>query len=269
MRHKTRGKRSVKESRSKSKNVGKYPPLVPPNTTPNNGLREEWIDFVCTNFVSRSETNRAYYRVILETLWPQDHGIPGPHIREQDIRDAIDNYRRSKHRNPEEPYRPYVDVFRRLRELQGEEGVIGITKQGNTYQLINLELGPKRVPRTGLPQKVWNRVLARYDHRCAVCGEGASEADFEPDHKIPRLRGGGDEENNRQPLCKDCNIIKSATCRGCTQNCLRCCWAFPEKYRFIRISPENTEVLLRIAKEKNITPEALLEGIIQEYLASE
>lgn len=106
-----------------------YMPLQTPNPTPDPNInREQWIETVSNGFVSPSKKNKEYYRVILETLWPEGHGIPGPCVEESQIRAAINAYRGT----------PYVDTFRRVRELQGEEGLLGIVKGGNKYQLIDL-----------------------------------------------------------------------------------------------------------------------------------
>ncbi len=64
----------------------------------------------------------TYYfpHVILRALWPPRHGLPGPILSEGDIRAAVDDFRKVNN-NP-----PYKDVFRRMRELQGEEGFTSI-----------------------------------------------------------------------------------------------------------------------------------------------
>ena len=81
-----------------------YMPLKTPNPNPCPEVeRNCWIDEVCAGFVSPSKKNKEYYRVILETLWPENHGIPGPLVEESQIRTAINNYRGT----------PYVDVFQR------------------------------------------------------------------------------------------------------------------------------------------------------------
>ena len=127
-----------------------YMPLKTPNTTPaSKKERKKWIDDACAGFVSPSKKNKEYYRVILETLWPENHGIPGPLVEESQIRAAIDKYRGSA----------YVDTFRRVRELQGEEGFLGIVKGGNKYQLIDLTIHEKRIPRTHLNGSEWTTVL--------------------------------------------------------------------------------------------------------------
>jgi hypothetical protein len=69
----------------------------------------------------------------------------------------------------------------------------GIGKEGRTYQLINLSLSDKRIPRIKLSDLDWQHVLERYQHRCPVCSRSEPEVRFQQDHKIPRTRGGSNE----------------------------------------------------------------------------
>lgn len=241
--------------------------LVSPRREPgeDEADRDAWIQEVCNGFVSRGTTNKAYYKVVLETLWPRGHGIPGPHVSEDEIREAINRFRR-ENRVGRDPDRRYLDVFRRVRELQGEEGVVGIIKQGKTYQLVDLELVEKRVPRTGLSDSDWALVLARYEGKCPSCSRQPPEVELEQDHKIPRVRGGGDELANWQPLCTECNNHKSIRCRGCQLNCNECPWAFPELYASLRVSRENVEAVRKRARELDVDPHLLANRIIEEHI---
>ncbi len=51
-------------------------------------------------------------------------------------------------------------------------------------------------------------LCAKYDWRCLCCGERGQP--LEPDHVIPRSRGGLDNIYNIQPLCRPCNIRKNS-----------------------------------------------------------
>lgn len=241
--------------------------LVTPNPKPQDGPinRNLWIEEICNRFVSPSLSNREYYRVILEVLWPENHGIPGPHVSEIKIRHAIDEYRRSKMEDITQ-YKAYVDVFRRVRELQGEEGVKGIYKEGVNYQLVSLEVEPKRLPRTHLSKVEWNEILKQYNFRCAVCGREETVVLIQQDHKIPRLRGGGDELQNWQPLCNECNNFKSTSCRGCSLDCKVCPWAFPEYYGPLRLANDLVKKVRQYAQHQNLDPELLLNKIVEEFL---
>ncbi len=261
---------SQDSSNHRSKGRQKFLPIVPPKRVADHTDvdRDHWIEMVCTEFVSPSKANKNYYRVVLETLWPQGHGMPGPHVRSDQLRDAIDDYRKM-HQKDNKPYKPYIDAFRRIRELQGEEGVIGITKEGNTYQLVDLELASKRIPRVNLSNEQWENILEKYNYKCAICGRDQSEIRFDQDHKIPRVRQGDIEEsndiNNWQPLCGECNNFKSTACRGCNLDCNTCCWAFPEKYAPLRISSENIQLLRQHALKYALDPHDLLNELIPKF----
>jgi len=221
--------------------------------------RNGWIELVCTNFVHGSQANKTYYRLVLETLWPEGHSLPGPIISMKALREVINNHRG----------KPYSDLARRIRELQGEEGVIGIERTGSgsytNYQLIHSRLEAKRVPRTGLNDEDWTKVLVAYDHRCPVCGRHSSEMRLDQDHKRPRLRGGGDELENWQPLCKECNNFKSTACRGCDLDCFTCSWAFPERFAQIKLSADNTARVREVALKINQDPSSVLNSIIDQH----
>lgn len=234
-----------------------YMPLKTPNPNPCSEInRDTWIDEVSAGFVSPSKKNKEYYRVILETLWPKDHGIPGPLVEESQIRAAINAYRGT----------PYVDTFRRVRELQGEEGLLGIVKGGNKYQLIDLTVSEKRVPRTHLNDSDWTGVLTNYGYVCPACGRSPSDKGFQQDHKIPRLRGGTDDILNWQPLCDECNNFKSTACRDCQLDCNTCCWAYPEKYKPFHIPGEVIFTVRQRCKEAGIDPDEFVIEAINEAL---
>jgi hypothetical protein len=253
-------------SNRKSRGRQKFLPLATASMTsvPDNINREAWLEEVSQGFVSPSEANKSYYRVLLEELWPSGHGIPGPLIREDQLRDAVDRFRRNQH-TASTPYKPYVDVFRRLRELQGEEGVTGIGRSGKTYQLVSLTLSEKRVPRIKLSDTDWAEILERYKHRCAVCSRSESEVRFQQDHKIPRTRGGHNRVDNWQPLCDECNNFKSTSCRGCQLECTQCGWAFPERFAPLRLSSLNIYRLRQWAINTNLDPHTLLNQVVDEF----
>src|SRR5579883_2266883 len=176
--------------------------LVAPRAAPNESeeRRAKWLADAAAGFVSTSATNKRYYSVILETLWPPEHGIPGPVLTRNQIRAAVDAYRAKDGKGP------YKDVFRRVRELQGEEGFTSIAQEGTRYQLQSLEVGQKREPRAKLSESDWRTIKERYDHKCANCGRQEPDVRLSPDHKIPRNRqGSSNEVGNFQPLCEQCN----------------------------------------------------------------
>jgi hypothetical protein len=244
----------------------KFLPLEPVSErdVPGNITREDWIEEVCREFISPSDAHKSYYRVLLEALWPVGSGIPGPRVKEDDLREAIERFRRSQY-SGNKPYKPYVDVFRRLRELQGEEGITGIGKEGKTYQLVSLSFSQKRVPRIKLSETDWQQVLANYLYKCPVCNRREPEVRFQQDHKIPRTRGGGNEIGNWQPLCDECNNFKSTSCRGCKLVCETCSWAFPDRFAPLRLSSDNISSIRQLANNNNSDPHDLLNHIIASF----
>ena len=224
---------------TKSKGRQKFEPIQKPATVSTFSPKEraDKINEICAGFVAGSAKNKTYYRVIIERLWPVGHGLPGPHVTQDSIRDAINAFRKASW-PAGKPYKDYVDVFRRVRELQGEEGLKGVAILGKTYQLVSLELSEKRAPRTKLSDADWATVKSKYGNVCASCKRAEPEVRFQQDHKIPRTRGGQDGIDNWQPLCDECNNFKSVSCRSCELKCSECCWAYPEKYRPIRLSKE-------------------------------
>jgi HNH endonuclease len=231
---------------------------------PGNINRETWLEEVCQGFVAPSAANKSYYRILLEELWPTGHGIPGPRVKEEELREAIERFRRNQHTGGK-PYKPYIDVFRRLRELQGEEGITGIGREGKTYQLVNLSLTEKRIPRIKLSDTDWQQILHKYQQRCPVCSRLEPEVRFQQDHKIPRTRGGNNELSNWQPLCDECNNFKSTSCRGCQLECGQCSWAFPESYAPIRLSSDNISKLREYAAKSNLDPHDFLNQIVDDF----
>lgn len=220
--------------------------------------RDSELSKICSGFVSPGPANRAIYRVVLERLLPPGAGIPGPVVSRQQVRDAV------------EAVKPgYQDVFRRVRELQGEEGLYGIIKSGANYQLVSLAVGAKREPRRALGGDLALAVSLRQGGRCAVCGvpigaEGPRRAEL--DHRVPRTRGGDNSEANLQGLCTACNNSKSTQCTNCTLDCSTCGWAFPEKYRPVKLRPD---IILRLnerAKESNQDVDQLANAVLEREL---
>jgi 5-methylcytosine-specific restriction endonuclease McrA len=235
--------------------------LLTPRPTPTESeeRREKWLRQAEAGFVSTSATNKNYYSVILRALWPPGHGIPGPVLSEDDIRDAIDAYRAQGGQER------YKDVFRRVRELQGDEAFTSIRKEGTRYQLQSLDVSQKREPRAKLSKAEWKKLKEQYGHKCAVCGAQEPDVKLSPDHKIPRSRNGSNDVGNWQPLCEQCNINKSNTCQGCTRNCNVCWWAFPLEYRPLVISDDNRELVRRAADKFRIPQSDLVNGILRDH----
>ncbi|MCL1820395.1 MAG: HNH endonuclease [Oscillospiraceae bacterium] len=241
----------------KSKARIKQSALLPPNPEPNALVdRDVWIEQASQGFITNSSANKGIYRVILETLWPKGHGIPGPVIDRDSIRRAVDKAKG----------KPYLDVFRRLRELQGDEGFLGVVKQGNQYQLIDLNVYAKKTPRAQLPDDKWSLVVAHYNNVCAVCGSVPDEKGFQQDHKVPRARGGTDATTNWQPLCDSCNNMKSVACRACKEDCTKCGYAYPEFYKPLKLPGSTLRLLHQYTNERKLDANVLVSDWILERI---
>lgn len=238
--------------------------LLPPAVTPNmsSSEREQWLSNAISGFIAKGQANRDYYEVMLRALWPEGHGIPGPVKTEEDIRSAVNTFRTSIGKTP------YSDVFRRLRELQGDEGFTCIIKEGTKYQLQSLQMGAKREPRGKPTKEFWDKLLKDSDHRCAHCGQQAPNVKLSPDHRRPRSRGGNNDESNWQPLCEQCNIQKASACQGCEQNCMTCPWAYPETYKPIVLNDQNQEQIRRGAAKAKQSHSDFANEILRGYFNS-
>ena len=241
-----------------TQSAGRQALQVPSKRALSPVQRKTELDKGCSAFVAPGAANRQLYTIILERLLPPDSGIPGPVVTRQEIRDAI---------NAVKP--GYKDVFRRVRELQGEEGLTGIIKLGSKYQLVSLATSAKREPRKVLGGKLALEVALRQGGRCAVCGipigaEGPTRAEL--DHRVPRIRRGDNSDANLQGLCSACNNAKSTQCTNCTLDCGTCGWAFPEQYRPVKLRPD---IILRLnarAKESNQDVDQLANAVLDKEL---
>lgn len=57
------------------------------------------------------------------------------------------------------------------------------------------------------------RIVARQDCLCAMCGRGIGIVDtkFEVDHVIPLELGGSDDDTNLAAICRPCHLLKTLT----------------------------------------------------------
>ena len=238
--------------------------LLPLRSTPipDAQAREKWLNDAETGFVAPGLALRGIYSVILHKLWPEGHGIPGPQVSEAEIREVINDVRKAAGQSP------YVDPFRRMRELQGEEGFTCIIKEGTKYQLVSTVTTSKREPRAKPNEKFWSALKHKRNYQCAHCGQSEPSVKLSPDHRIPRSRGGTNDEHNWQPLCEQCNNAKSSACQGCGLNCNVCFWAFPEEYKPIIIDDENREQIRRAAEKQKIDQSDFANQVLRSHFLS-
>jgi hypothetical protein len=235
--------------------------LLPPKVSPVPGAqaREKWLRDAEAGFVAPGVALRAIYSVLLRKLWPEGHGIPGPQVSEAEIWQAVDDFRHAAGKTP------YRDTFRRMRELQGEEGFTCIIKEGTKYQLVSTDVSVKREPRAKPTKKFWNDLKNQRAYKCAHCGQAEPTVKLSPDHRRPRSRNGTNDEHNWQPMCEQCNIAKSSACQGCNFNCNVCHWAFPEDYKPIIIDDGNREQIRRAAEKDKLDQSELTNRILRDF----
>ncbi len=221
--------------------------------------RQKWLDDARKGFVAPGEANHRYYSLILELLWPKGYGLPGPHVKESAIRACLDRARLADGKAP------YRDPFRRMRELQGDEGFKAILKNGISYQLQSTVVLPKRQPRSKPTASLWREMRASSNGTCAKCGRMEPEIKLSPDHRIPRSRGGSGDDLNWQPLCQQCNILKSAACQGCERLCNVCYWAYPENYAQLDIDDHARESIKGEAEKLGVAQNELLRNILNKH----
>jgi 5-methylcytosine-specific restriction endonuclease McrA len=235
--------------------------LHPPRTEPTHSeeTRIKWLAKAAADYVQPTKANHVIYDAILRLLWPPGHGLPGPYVSERDVREAIDAARATQ------GLELYQDPFRRMRELQGDEGFKSIVKSGKTYQLQSTEISQKREPRTRPSAKLWRQIRTEHGYCCAKCGQSEPEVDLTPDHRVPRSRGGGGDDLNWQPLCKRCNILKSAACQGCSRLCQTCFWAYPKDFADLEIADVFRGKIRDQATSKGVRQNELLDSILRKH----
>jgi 5-methylcytosine-specific restriction endonuclease McrA len=75
--------------------------------------------------------------------------------------------------------------------------------------LLNIQRRRARKAKAGIYQiteRDWRRLVARFDHRCAYCGEARP---LTQEHVIPLARGGRHAIGNLLPVCSPCNSSKN------------------------------------------------------------
>ena len=65
-----------------------------------------------------------------------------------------------------------------------------------------------RYGRQPIPRKLRHEVFKRDGYRCRECGASKDETSLEIDHIVPVARGGTNNIDNLQTLCRECNRMK-------------------------------------------------------------
>ena len=67
-----------------------------------------------------------------------------------------------------------------------------------------------RTGRQPIPRKLRHQVFQRDGYRCRECGASKDETSLEIDHIVPVAKGGTNDIDNLQTLCRECNRMKHA-----------------------------------------------------------
>lgn len=65
-----------------------------------------------------------------------------------------------------------------------------------------------RYGRQPIPRKLRHEVFKRDGYRCRECGASKDETSLEIDHILPVAKGGTNDIDNLQTLCRECNRMK-------------------------------------------------------------
>ena len=157
-------------------------------------------------------------KLILKTLWNAGENFPRNWVKSS----VLLGITKQK----------YFD--RRIRELHDQMGCdieMQYYQNEHAYRLKSSTLG-KHNPRYYLTAVQKERLFEKSDYRCQICNKKfeAGVKGLQADHKVPLIRGGTHNEDNWQALCNECNVSKRGVCRDCSENCIKCPWAFPEKH---------------------------------------
>ena len=86
----------------------------------------------------------------------------------------------------------------------------GIDKKADGLNLLRKWLAPQQPKRKPIKPSLRFEILKRDGYRCQMCGATAKDgATLEIDHITPVAKGGTNDVDNLQVLCRDCNAGKS------------------------------------------------------------
>lgn len=89
------------------------------------------------------------------------------------------------------------------------------TNCGRVFDDLNYKICPfcqykldTRYGRQPIPRKLRHEVFKRDGYRCRECGASKDETSLEIDHILPVAKGGTNDIDNLQTLCRECNRMK-------------------------------------------------------------
>ena len=177
-----------------------------------------------------------------------------------------------------------TDGPRRWRELRTEYG-FDVAVIGNRYyrgvSAVPITEPQPRPDMASLKRRTLPVLLGQgVPLRCNKCGRAIgldkTGEDFPGviDHRRPVLFGGGDEPNNLQFFCQQCNNLKARVCNDCLLGYRRetCTWAYPEIFHdtlVINLSPEMASALERFAAGEEKSAEQVVKDVLSTLLSEQ
>lgn len=100
------------------------------------------------------------------------------------------------------------------------EGENSYQWKGGKRSSINGKLRRERIKNNGGSHTFdeWETLKAQYNWTCPCCGKSELEIKLMKDHIIPIVKGGSDNIENIQPLCKNCNSKKHSKIKKYAKN---------------------------------------------------
>lgn len=106
-----------------------------------------------------------------------------------------------------------MEIFFTCEDCSAASSLAIFQSKGQTYiqwHEISIELEEEKPKRKPIKPSLRFEILKRNDYRCQMCGLTAKDgAVLQIDHITPVAKGGSNDADNLQVLCRDCNAGKS------------------------------------------------------------
>jgi 5-methylcytosine-specific restriction endonuclease McrA len=102
----------------------------------------------------------------------------------------------------------YRNKDKKINNLENQNGYVIITKKDHEHFLLSLKV--RRAFGSGTEEviQIWKDMCDFYENKCLCCKSLGDYSSLEPDHILPKCKGGEKSIDNIQPLCGVCNNKK-------------------------------------------------------------